>query len=293
MRTCLNCGTELRGEYCSSCGQRDKNIHIPVKELVSEFIDALPSFDQRLVRSMIPFLFKPGMLSEAYLSGKRKQYVSPFKFYFFISVLFFFVNSVYVSESKSNLRNNFSLRDSVKTIMKGDSSNNSIRSSNSEVSFTIADTAKMQKLFGKKFIEGFTSGQNNPQMFFEKIKEHLPKIIFLLLPVFALLLKLVYLRSNILYIKHLIFSFYFHSFVFFILLVDTIGEMVLPKDFHLYGNIMMIVIPIYLYYGLINVYKQTRWKTVMKFLLLSLSHIVIFLITLSLFVVATVILFFT
>jgi len=242
---------------------------------------------------MIPFLFKPGMLSEAYLSGKRKQYVSPFKFYFFISVLFFFVNSVYVSESKSNLRNNFSLRDSVKTIMKGDSSNNSIRSSNSEVSFTIADTAKMQKLFGKKFIEGFTSGQNNPQMFFEKIKEHLPKIIFLLLPVFALLLKLVYLRSNILYIKHLIFSFYFHSFVFFILLVDTIGEMVLPKDFHLYGNIMMIVIPIYLYYGLINVYKQTRWKTVMKFLLLSLSHIVIFLITLSLFVVATVILFFT
>ena len=292
-RYCQNCNAELYGDFCSSCGQRDKELHLPVKELASEFIDVIPSFDKRLIRTIKPFLFKPELLTEEYLSGKRKQYLSPFKFYFFISFLFFFINSSYVSESKSNLRKNFSQSDSLKSIINGDSTNISIRSNNSDVSFTIKDTAKIQKLFGKNFIEGFKSGKNNPQMFFDKIKEHLPKIIFLLLPVFAILLKLVYIRSHILYIKHLIFSFYFHSFVFFILLLDTFGEMILTHKYQIYTNIIMLLIPLYLYRGLKGVYKQSRWKTVIKFLLLLISHSVVFILTLSLFVVATILLFFT
>lgn len=292
-RFCQNCGAELNGEFCSSCGQRDKDIHVPVKELASEFIDVLPSFDDRLLRSIKPFLFSPGFLTTEYLSGRRKRYISPFKFYFFISFVFFFVSASFVSDSKANLRKGLFQTDSLKTIINNDSSNISIRNTDSNVSFTLADTTKIKKLFGKKFIDGFKSGKNNPQMFFNKIKEHLPKIIFLLLPVFAVLLKLVYIRSNILYIKHLIFSFYFHSFIFFILLIDTISEMILPRSIQFYANSIMLLIPVYLYVGLRNVYQQSRWKTVVKLLLLSMSHLFVFVMTLSLLVVATIFLFFS
>jgi len=292
-RYCQNCSVELHGEFCSSCGQRDKELHLPIKELAMEFIDFIPSFDKRIIRSLIPFIVRPGFLTKEYLSGKRKQYISPFKLYFFISFLYFFSSNFNVSETKKNIRNDLFRSDSVKTIVNGDSTALSIRSSDSGVSFTIADTAKIEKLFGKKNIEGFKSGSTNPQMFFEKIREHLPKIIFLLLPVFALLMRLVYIRSKIFYIEHLIFSFYFHSFIFFILFLDTIIELVLPKGFTLYGNIILLSIPVYLYAGLKNVYAQSRWKTFIKFTLLSLSHGIVFILTLSAFVIATVFIFFT
>lgn len=293
LRFCKNCFAELHGEFCSSCGQRDKEVHVPVKDLATELMENIPAFDERLFRSMKLFITKPGVLTLEYLSGKRKKYLSPFKFYFFISLLFFFVNSFNISETKKNLRNDFLQSDSLTSVMNGDSSSVSIRSGSSGISFTIADTVRMQKLFGKSFIDGFKSGQNNPQLFFDKIREHLPKIVFLLLPVFALLLKLVYVRSNILYVQHLIFSFYFHSFIFLILLIDTLLEMTLPKGMQFYSNVLFLAIPVYLFIGLNNVYQQTRWKTTVKLLLLLLSHFFVFMMTVSLFVVATILLFFT
>jgi hypothetical protein len=290
---CKNCETELFGEFCSSCGQRDKDLHVPVKELASELFEVIPSFDERLIRSIKPFLFKPGFLALEYLSGKRKRYISPFKFYFFISFLFFFISAINFSGAKKNFRNDVPQADSMQTVINRDSLNITIRSSDSNVNFTLSDTSRIKKLFGKKFIEGFKSGKNNPQMFFDKIKEHLPKIIFLLLPVFALSLKLIYVRSKILYIQHLIFSFYFHSFIFFILFIDILLEITLPKSLTEYGDTVLFLIPVYLYFGLKNVYGQTGWKTLIKLFLLSLSHVVVFILTLILLVIATIFLFFT
>lgn len=292
-RYCQNCSVELFGEFCSSCGQKDKELHLPVKELASEFLDIIPTFDKRLIRSLIPFIIRPGFLTLEYLSGKRKHYISPFKFYFFISFLYFFISSFNLSETKKNLRYDLLSVDTAKTMVNDDSTTLSIRSEDSDVSFTIADTAKVEKMFGKKIIDGFKTGRTNPQMFFDKIREHLPKIIFLLLPVFALLMHLVYIRSKILYIRHLIFSFNFHSFIFFILVIDMILEMVFPVGLKFYGNLILLSIPVYLFAGLKTVYGQSTRKTFIKFTLLSLSHGVVFILTLSAFVVATILIFFT
>lgn len=293
LKYCRNCGTLLHGEYCSSCGQRDRDLNVPVKELASEFAGIIPSFDKRFLRSIKPFLLSPGFLTSEYLSGRRKKYLSPYKFYFVISFLFFFVSTLNTSEAKKEMREGLIHGDSTTSAAKDDSTKIIIRDRNSGVTFAITDSSKLEKLFGRRFMEGFRSGKNNPEMFFGKIKEHLPKIIFLLLPVFALLLKLVYVRSKILYIKHLVFSFYFHSFIFAILLIDTLAEMALPRSLHLYGNAILLSIPMYLYLGLKDVYRQSHWKTTVKFLLLSFSHFIVFIFSISLFVVITVLLFFT
>ncbi len=292
-RHCHNCGSELHGQFCSACGQKDKELHRPIAELTSELIDTIPAFDDRLLRTMKLFLRKPGQLAAEYLAGKRKQYLSPFKMYFFISFLFFFSGSVYESAVKKELRKELLHADSLSTVINGDSSALSIRNTDSGVSFTVNDTVQIQKLFGREFIEGFRSGKNNPTQFFDKVKDHLPKIIFLLLPIFAVLLKIVYVRSGILFISHLVFSFTFHSFIFFILLADSIIEWVFPKGVHLYANIILLTIPVYLYAGLRNMYAQSRWKTFVKVLLLTTAHGIIFILAVSAMVIAIIMFFFT
>ena len=90
--------------------------------------------------------------------------------------------------------------------------------------------------------------KSNPQLMFDKFKENRPKVIFLLMPVFALLLKLLYVRSKSLYIKHLVFSFYFHSFVFFILLVIDLIELTSIGFLDVASVTLYLFIPFNLYF---------------------------------------------
>src|SRR5258706_4584769 len=78
-KACLNCGAELRGEYCSRCGQKDGPSHEPFKELVAEVFSGLFHFDSKFFRTLSPLLFKPGFLTNEYTSGKRAHYVHPIR----------------------------------------------------------------------------------------------------------------------------------------------------------------------------------------------------------------------
>ncbi|MFA6457535.1 MAG: DUF3667 domain-containing protein [Bacteroidota bacterium] len=291
-RICKNCSAELFGEFCSSCGQRDKDIHVPVKELASEFIDVLPAFDRRLIRSLKPLLFAPGFLTMEYLSGKRKQYISPFKLYFVISFVFFLLSSLMDEANERKQAVIDGVQETQAKREKGDSTFVSV-SAPSGLTFTVKDSTKAGDVFGPKMISALRKVKENPSLMFDKIREHRPKIIFLLMPVFALLLKLLYIRSKTLYIKHLVFSFYFHSVIFSMLLLIDLFEMTgLPMLDYL-AIPLYFGIPVNLYYGLKRVYGQSGWKTFVKLFLLSISYGVAFLITVVAAAFIIIYLFFT
>ena len=275
-RYCQNCDTELQGEFCSSCGQRDKELHLPVKDLASELIEVIPAFDERLLRSVKPFLFTPGFLTLEYLSGKRKRYISPFKLYFTVSFLFFFLIALNDSETKYVTADKAGLSDSIRSAVKNDTIIALVNGKQSGVKFTFVDSSKSVKLFGKSYAAALRKMKENPQLVFDKVKEYRPKIIFLLLPVFALLLKLLYVRSDSLYIRHLVFSFYFHAFVFFILFLTDLFDIIVGENYDSYSALFFIAIPLNLYYGMKRVYGQSRWKTLVKVFLLTTSYGVVF-----------------
>ncbi len=292
-RLCLNCSAELHGEFCSACGQRDKEIHVPVKELASEFIDVLPSFDRRLRRSILPLIFSPGMLTLEYLSGKRKQYISPFKLYFAVSFLFFLVSSIADdTEVKKRALSGISSEHSERTSIN-DTAFVSVGNADNSLRFTVQDSAEVEQVLGPKMKTALKNLKANPGLMFDKIKEHRPKIIFLLMPVFALLLKLLYLRSRTLYVKHLVFSFYFHSFLFIIFLLT---ELIDIMPFSLMGYLtypLYLGIPVNLYYGLKRVYRQTPWKTAVKLFLLSVTYTITFFLSISAAALIIIYLFYT
>lgn len=88
---CLNCGTELQGQYCGSCGQRARNRLISLWELVQDAFGDLFEIDSRLWRTIIPLLIRPGRLTLDYLEGRRARYMPPFRMYLVLSVVFFIV----------------------------------------------------------------------------------------------------------------------------------------------------------------------------------------------------------
>jgi len=90
-----------------------------------------------------------------------------------------------------------------------------------------------------------------------------------LLPVFAFLLKLIYLRSKSYYIEHIVFSFYFHSYVYlillFIVLLNSTGWAFVSD----YADVLFLAIPVNLYQGMKRVYRQSGGKTLIKFSILT------------------------
>ncbi|MBS1599126.1 MAG: DUF3667 domain-containing protein [Bacteroidetes bacterium] len=62
-------------------------------------------------------------------------------------------------------------------------------------------------------------GSRRQVMVSENFQHSIPKIMFLLLPVFALLIYLMQNKKNYYYAQHLIYSVHFHSFLFFLLFV--------------------------------------------------------------------------
>lgn len=88
-RYCANCGAELHGPFCHACGQPEKT---PIRDLLSLTSDAAGyvfDLDSRLLRTLGLLFFRPGRLTEQYLSGKRVSFVKPLRMYLVVSFLMF------------------------------------------------------------------------------------------------------------------------------------------------------------------------------------------------------------
>ena len=88
---CLNCGSELHGQYCGHCGQRASSRLISLWELTRDAFGDLFELDSRLWRTLVPLLVRPGKLTKDYLEGRRARYMPPFRMYLVLSVIFFVV----------------------------------------------------------------------------------------------------------------------------------------------------------------------------------------------------------
>ena len=112
-----------------------------------------------------------------------------------------------------------------------------------------------------------------------------PQMFFISLPLFALMLKLLYIRRKKYYlVDHAIFSIHFYIFVF-IALLSIIGIKNVAAKFswvwlqYLTGAIVFSIF-FYLYKSLRNFYGQSRLKTIVKFILLNIFSIFMILVLL-------------
>src|ERR1700733_11653793 len=93
---CANCGAELLGEYCYSCGQPVKGMIRPLSSMMHDIADTIFNIDSRIFRTLWPLLTRPGYLSNEYFSGRRVRFVTPFRLYFFLTIAAFFAMQIWI-----------------------------------------------------------------------------------------------------------------------------------------------------------------------------------------------------
>jgi len=86
------------------------------------------------------------------------------------------------------------------------------------------DSPKWLKGLVDRVEENAQSLADDPRRFIQLFTEYLPQMMFLLLPVFALLLKFCYLFSPFYYLQHFVFTLHFHSFVYLLYLLRQLGH---------------------------------------------------------------------
>ena len=129
--------------------------------------------------------------------------------------------------------------------------------------------------------------------FADALLHKLPYLLFVSLPLFALLLKLLYIRSKkVLYAGHTIFSIhqYIFSFIliFFIMIFDLLQKSTGFGAFGIISALLMIVWPVHLYISMKKFYGQGWLKTILKMILLNLFGLVIIVVLFIVFILFSV-----
>jgi hypothetical protein len=94
--------------------------------------------------------------------------------------------------------------------------------------------------------------------------------LFFLLPLFTLIVALLYLKSDYNYSEHLVFVFHVQTVFFIMLLIVSIFDRIFDT-----GNgiiIFFILFLFYLYKALRNFFRQGRFITIVKFIILNLIY---------------------
>lgn len=113
----------------------------------------------------------------------------------------------------------------------------------------------------------------------QKLVHSLPQMMFISLPLFALLLQLLYFRrKEFYYVNHGIFSIHLYIFIFIAMLV-LFGLSKLNEQLHwslitFLSVLMNLGIFFYEYKAMRNFYRQRRGKTILKYFLLNLMFMI-------------------
>lgn len=120
---------------------------------------------------------------------------------------------------------------------------------------------------------------NGARKMFDAFLHKLPVLLFVSLPIFALLLKLLYYRrKNVYYADHGIFSIYHYIFSFFLFVfvlgLDKLNDLVNWKWLEWLGLLFFLSGGIYLFIAMRRFYGQGFFKTLIKFILLNIGALV-------------------
>lgn len=291
---CPNCGQKLRPDdkYCPNCGQKNRDWNISLWQLIIDFLGDYFSFDSKLFKSLKPLLFKPGSMTRAYNEGRRQRYIPPLRLFIFLSIIFFFILSLDIGNpsppsmlpvKSSTEQDTFNFRKVTignihLNIHVSDTSDDFLSRVHYLSRFytpeQVADsTSANAGFFAKTMLKQYVKlVQSQGIELVKYIIQNGTIIILLVMPLFALLVKLLYWKSDKLYLHHFIFSLHVHSF-FIVLLI-------LMQLLHLFFNWyyftpMVIIMAVYCFFALRTNYQQKNKTTILKEVILGLSYLLL------------------
>lgn len=258
VRLCLNCAEALQGRYCHRCGQRDQERRLPLKALLHDVLHDIWHLDHKILQSVWLLIRRPGLLTLEYLQGRRVRWVPPFRLYIFVSFLLFAALSTVrvIGDRKAATAGTASSEAPVALKVSGPAEG--ARSSRAKPGWAADFQAR-----GKR-------AQENPEQYQRLFLANLSKALFLLMPLFAGLLHLTYLRRKTLFVDHMVLTLHHHTLSFLVIL-GLLGLDALPGDDWgtIPGCLLFFLPPFHLAAALRRLHGQGWGKSLLKASLVS------------------------
>jgi hypothetical protein len=229
--TCANCGAELRGRFCAMCGQESKPLDPPVRHVIGEFAQELLDVDGRLLQSLRRLLFSPGFLTREHVRGRRAPWVSPLKLYLLASVVMFTMSALAGSWSETTIT-------------------------------TSGDAVAV----AERLRQGGYASVGELQRAIETARlTWVPRVMFVLVPLFAGLVAFVERRARRHYPSHLVFALHVHAAGFVVRAVAAgCAEAVPPAWGQAILHAANLYIAVYLFMAFRSAYGTSRLRAAVE-----------------------------
>jgi len=255
---CLNCGTEVRFAFCPKCGQRRGDYRRSLFGFVRELVGETLEIDGRVARTLRLLLFRPGALTREFNEGRRQRYVSPLRMYLFATLLLFGGLSIITKMESLSGRETVSKVESEQPVADVEYEKPSVfRFDGFEG--TWAGALAKKRIASLEAMSDEEVGVELLQSFLEIV----PIAMFVLLPVFAMYLKVVMVGSGRFYVEHLIFSLHVHTFWSLLAFLS-----VLASQLSEWFGLMLLLIPGYTVFALQHAYDASWGATLVRSFLL-------------------------
>ena len=115
----------------------------------------------------------------------------------------------------------------------------------------------------------------HPEFFISKLFQVLSWMIFLLIPVFAFIMRLFFRKSHPYYINHLIFTVHFHAYLYMIGIIALLTKWVSGPILDNYIMLILILMAgVYFFLSIRKFYQRTWWVTVKRFVWVSVFYFI-------------------
>lgn len=297
---CENCGAALTGPYCAQCGQPAVDYRRSFGSLLADAADAFFNFDARFFQSFGLLLAKPWRLTNEFVEGKRARHVHPLRVYLIASVLFFLVINFLSRDShlkageSADGETTLNLAEPVATPEPG--LDFSFSSSPPPPLPPLRPAPTPQDIFAgmekehnrSPFGQWVTSRAKEKigptgdrgDLFLKALIQNIAPMVLCCIPLFALVLKILYVFKKRFYIEHLVFALHTHAFIFLsTVIIIGIGFFlawaVPPALTPIVCTFLSFVVVAQLLFAIRKVYGQKWLATLCKFALGSLIYLVL------------------
>lgn len=255
---CLSCGAAVAGVFCVTCGQKHDDLRRSIFKLARDFVEDTFSFDSRMWRTLGSLAFAPGRVPNAYSHGKRSRYTPPVRLFLVVSFLFFLTLSAtqtyFVALQVTPLGETTTLFIQSKPaetaeVQDGEPSacgltlgmrfltraadipkpppnwamcQEQIRDE-AEEALAAGEASNSFDVFAAEALSGIGAAVNDPAGFNAAFNNWLPRVLFVMTPIAALIMTLFIRGKDALYFDHLVLSFYSHAIAFAVVGVALIA----------------------------------------------------------------------
>jgi hypothetical protein len=241
---CLNCASLLHGHYCAHCGQPHRPLDPGLHDLLHEATHEFLHLDGKILATLKALLFFPGRLTAEFLAGRRARFIGPIRLYLTMSLLFF--------------------------LLMGYSTDKSIKVESGPPNEATIHLSSKDSHFSQWLNHSIAHALDDPRAFRREMMANSSHVMFVLVPLFALLLRMVYIKRKLRYPSFVYFSLHVHALFFFaftlLLLTGLVKNDALDETM---GWAVFLGLPVYLFLAMRRVFGGTRRRTALRLALLS------------------------